>query len=64
VHSSFIGHAVVGDPVYSKVEDKFGLNGQLLVATNIEFTHPRTGERMKFEVELPDYFTAVLDKMN
>lgn len=64
VHSSFIGHAVVGDPVYSKVEDKFGLKGQLLVATNIEFTHPRSGERMSFEVQLPKYFKDVVDKMN
>lgn len=64
VHSSFIGHAVVGDPVYSKVEDKFGLNGQLLVATNIEFTHPRSGEKMSFSVELPGYFQDVLNKMN
>lgn len=64
VHSSFIGHAVVGDPVYSKVEDKFGLKGQLLVATNIEFTHPRSGEKMSFSVPLPKYFEEVLSKMN
>lgn len=64
VHSSFMGHAVVGDPVYSKVEDKFGLKGQLLVATNIEFTHPRSGEKMSFSVPLPKYFEEVLSKMN
>ena len=59
-----MGHAVVGDPVYSKVEDKFGLKGQLLVATNIEFTHPRSGEKMSFSVPLPKYFEEVLSKMN
>ncbi len=64
VHSSYIGHAVVGDPVYSKVADKFDLKGQLLVATNIEFTHPRSGERMSFSVDLPSYFEDVLKKLN
>ncbi len=64
VHSSFMGNAVVGDPVYSKVEDKFGLKGQLLVAYKIEFTHPRTNEIMKFEIDLPDYFVNVLAKLN
>ncbi len=64
VHSSHIGHPVVGDPVYSKVKDNFGLKGQLLVAKKISFAHPRTGEIMSFEIKLPDYFEAVLNKLN
>ena len=64
VHSSHIGHQVVGDPVYSKVKDNFDLKGQLLVAKKISFAHPRTGESMSFEIKLPDYFEAVLNKLN
>ena len=64
VHSQYIGHPVVGDPVYSKVQDKFDLKGQLLVAYNIEFTHPRSGERLSFEIPLPDYFEDVLSKLD
>ena len=64
VHSHYIGHPVVGDPVYSKVQDKFDLKGQLLVAYNIEFTHPRSGERLSFEIPLPDYFEDVLSKLD
>lgn len=64
VHSQYIGHPVVGDPVYSKIQDKFDLKGQLLVAYNIEFTHPRSGERLSFEIPLPDYFEDVLSKLD
>ena len=39
---------------------KFNLNGQLLHAYKIEFTHPTKNERMVFECELPDYFEKVL----
>ena len=64
VHMKAIGHPVVGDDVYapSKLET-FGLSGQCLHAKAIGFTHPRTGERLYFESELPDYFTGVIKKL-
>lgn len=63
VHMKHIGHPVVGDPVYSRQKDGFGLKGQLLHAVRLELTHPGTGERMAFEAPLPEYFTAVLGKL-
>ncbi len=63
VHAKYIGHPVVGDPVYGFKKDKFGLKGQLLHAEKLELTHPRTGERMVFTAPLPDYFTEVLKKI-
>ena len=63
VHAKYIGHPVVGDPVYGFKKDKFGLKGQLLHAEKLELTHPRTGERMVFTAPLPDYFTEVLNKI-
>lgn len=64
VHSKFIGHPIVGDPVYGYKNQKFNLNGQLLHAVKLELTHPATGERMTFTAPLPDYFLNVLTKLD
>lgn len=64
VHCKYIGHPIVGDPVYGYEKQKFKLNGQLLHAWKLELTHPSTGERMSFEAPLPDYFQAVLKKLD
>ena len=63
VHAKYLGHPVVGDDVYGAKKPKFNLNGQLLHACRLEFTHPSTGERMTFHAPLPDYFSAVLKKL-
>lgn len=64
VHTKYLGHPVVGDPVYGYKTQKFRLNGQLLHAFRLELTHPKSGERMAFEAPLPDYFRAVLAKLD
>ena len=64
VHTKYLGHPVVGDPVYGYKTQKFRLNGQLLHAFRLELTHPKSGERMVFEAPLPDYFRAVLAKLD
>lgn len=61
VHSAFLHHPVVGDDVYGSAVK--GLNGQLLHSYKITFVHPRTGEEMTFEIELPDYFKEYLNKL-
>ena len=61
VHMAYIGHPVLGDDVYGKPYK--GLEGQCLHARKIGFIHPTTGEYMEFESELPDYFRAVLNKL-
>lgn len=63
VHAKHLGHPVVGDPVYGIKKQRFSLNGQLLHAYKIEFSHPSTGERMSFKAPLPGYFEAVLGKL-
>ena len=63
VHAKYLGHPIVGDPVYGIKKQKFTLNGQLLHAERLELTHPSTGERMVFTAPMPDYFTAVLKKL-
>ncbi len=63
VHAKYLGYPVVGDPVYGIKKQRFSLNGQLLHAWRLQFTHPATGEEMCFEAPLPDYFKSVLSKL-
>ena len=63
VHMASIGHPLLGDGLYgARCPDK-GLEGQCLHARRISFIHPRSGERMRFETELPDYFTQVVERL-
>ena len=61
VHCKYLGHPVVGDATYGYKNQRFKLDGQLLHASEIMFTHPRTGEQMHFTADLPDYFKRVLE---
>ena len=63
VHMSYIGHPVAGDEVYGSGKPK-RLCGQCLHAKRIGFVHPRTGEYMEFESELPDYFQSFLKEID
>lgn len=61
VHMAYIGHPVVGDPVYAPRRKNYGLSGQALHSQAITFVHPRTGETMHFECDLPDYYKSVIN---
>ncbi len=63
VHMAYIGHPVAGDAVYGPKKVIRELNGQCLHAAVLGFTHPRTGQRLRFESPLPEYFTAFLSKL-
>lgn len=63
VHSKHIGHPIVGDKTYGIKNQKFNLEGQLLHAYKLELTHPKTGERLEFKCEIPDYFKGILSKL-
>lgn len=63
VHAKYMGHPIVGDPVYGFAKQKFNLAGQLLHAKELELVHPRTGEKMCFKADLPDYFISTLKKL-
>ena len=65
VHLSHIKHAIVGDPLYSVknlrprgMSEKFteiftSFNRQALHAESLGLTHPKTGETMKWQVDIP-----------
>ena len=61
VHSSHIGHPILGDDVYGKSYK--GCKGQCLHARKIGFIHPSTGEYLEFTSDLPEYFTKILNSL-
>ena len=61
VHSAHINHPILGDPLYGRCKKvPCKLNGQALHASKLELFHPISGERMKFEAELPLEFRKLL----
>lgn len=64
VHMAKIGHPVVGDAIYSNGKNEFGVKGQMLHSTILEFTHPITGKKMHLEAALPKYFKEVLKQLD
>ncbi len=64
VHMASLGHPLLGDPVYGGARKSWpGLAGQCLHARRLRFLHPSTGEPVELECPLPDWFQAVLRKL-
>jgi 23S rRNA pseudouridine1911/1915/1917 synthase len=77
VHLQYLGHPVVGDPLYGgRVARKFhallapaalaavdALPGQALHAFRLTFPHPRTGDTLTFETPPPDTFQRALEAL-
>ena len=63
VHMASIGHPLLGDFTYGAPSPEKGLEGQCLHARRLRFVHPRTGEHILLETELPAYFMDVLARL-
>ena len=73
VHMASIGHPLLGDPVYGGrlrlppgmapefIEVLRGFRRQALHAGVLSFTHPATGEPMRFKAPMPDDMAALID---
>ncbi|WP_371265290.1 RluA family pseudouridine synthase [Pleurocapsa sp. PCC 7327] len=62
VHSSQMGHPIVGDPLYSS--GRFGginLSGQVLHAWKLTLNHPMSGETIEAIAPLPATFIKLLE---
>lgn len=64
VHMEYLGYPLVGDPKYSPMKTPFGIKGQALHSHTLEFTHPCTGERMKFEAPLPEDMHKIITRLH
>jgi 23S rRNA pseudouridine1911/1915/1917 synthase len=69
VHLASIGHSLVGDPVYGRstaqirtVLKDLGFERQALHAAVLGFVHPVTGEKLRFESEMPADMKRLIDE--
>ncbi|NLC47124.1 MAG: RluA family pseudouridine synthase [Firmicutes bacterium] len=61
VHMAYLGHPVVGDPLYGprKIHFQDLITGQALHAARLGFTHPVTAEELEFTAPLPQDMAAI-----
>ncbi|MDR1775524.1 MAG: RluA family pseudouridine synthase [Actinomycetes bacterium] len=66
VHMRYIGHPIVGDPVYGRGTPRANhhLARQFLHSYRLGFQHPITGQQMAFADDLPADLQAVLDELD
>ena len=69
VHLASIGHALLGDPAYGRTNPrlrpilrKIGFDRQALHAAVLGFIHPVSGEKMRFESQLPADMRELIDE--
>ncbi len=62
VHMKYIGHPLVGDPLYGP-KKVIGDSGQFLHAKLIGFNHPKDGRYLELTVDMPDNFKLILEKL-
>jgi 23S rRNA pseudouridine1911/1915/1917 synthase len=63
VHLASIGHPVAGDRMYGYPKRVEGFPRQFLHAQRLAFAHPRTGECIEVEAELPEDLLAALARI-
>jgi 23S rRNA pseudouridine1911/1915/1917 synthase len=64
VHFASIGHPVAGDAVYGRGRRAIpSLRRQFLHASRLALRHPRTGERLELEAELPEDLLRALGEL-
>jgi 23S rRNA pseudouridine1911/1915/1917 synthase len=69
VHLASIGHALLGDPVYGRTHPRLrtvlkslDFHRQALHAAVLGFVHPVTGDRLRFESDLPHDMKELIDE--
>lgn len=56
VHMKSINHSVIGDVLYNRKLSNFPNKTLMLHSAEIDIRHPKTGEMMHFEAQLPERF--------
>lgn len=62
-HLKSINHPIVGDKLYGGEDKAIKTPGQLLFAYKLSFVHPTSEKVMTFEVDFPEYFANILEKL-
>lgn len=63
VHLQYIGHPVIGDPLYAGNRPRYGLTGQALHAGTLSLTHPVTGQNLTLTCPVPQSFAAIAEQL-
>lgn len=62
VHLQYIGHPIIGDTKYGR-PDALGVTDLMLHAAVLGFIHPKKGEYIEFQLEMPRHFKKVLEQL-
>jgi len=60
---AYIGHPVLGDPLYGGLRKDLPLHGQALHARLLGFEHPVDGRYLEFQSEPPAEFLALVERL-
>jgi len=63
VHMAYIGHPLVGDPVYGRAKSPFSIQGQALHSRELRFLHPSSKREMVFQAEMPADMQKILRRL-
>jgi 23S rRNA pseudouridine1911/1915/1917 synthase len=64
VHNRFLGHPLLGDPIYSKpARQVFKASRLMLHAWRLGVTHPKSGEWIQNEAPIPEEFGPWCDEV-
>ena len=63
VHCAAIGHPIIGDDVYGPAYSGQIMRRQALHAAELSFTHPFTGEHLRFSAPWPDDFASLVSRL-
>ena len=62
IHAAKINHQILGDKLYGNPQLVHKGKGLLLCASALALRHPKTNEKLIFEIDLPHKFKALLDR--
>ena len=63
VHLSYEGHPIYGESLYSEFEDEELINRQALHAFKLKLPHPRSGDILEFQCEIPEDMKKLIEKL-
>jgi 23S rRNA pseudouridine1911/1915/1917 synthase len=63
VHLAYIGHPIVGDPVYGRRKSGIKMHRHFLHAESLSLIAPLTGQPLTLHAPLPAELQAILDKL-
>lgn len=60
-----LGTPIIGDPIYASKSNKYNVPFLMLAAKYLEFEHPVTKQKMKFElVQMPTHIAEFITSCN